>query len=325
MDLDLAQVHAFVAVVDHGHFGQAARSLELSQQALSKRVARLESRLGRLLERGRGEVRLTSAGEAFLPAARQLLELAERAVADARQAPVTALRVDVWGELQSPAAAMRAVVRSQPNLVVELSMRRDLVKALAALRRHELDLAFGNVASLDRPLPPALTAELVITDAIAVLVNASSSLADRDHVTPADLARTGIWWPMAGSSQELRAFAEEYARSIGATLVPAGSNIGIEALIDQVATDPTLVAPVVAAWPLAGRADVRVVPLRPPPEFRWYAVWRTESPHPSLPRVLRALRAASAAPRHAERRHGPWDTRQVPPDRPAPQSPRPAS
>ena len=32
VDLDLAQVRAFVAVVDHGHFGRAAQTLAVSQQ-----------------------------------------------------------------------------------------------------------------------------------------------------------------------------------------------------------------------------------------------------------------------------------------------------
>jgi hypothetical protein len=77
-------------------------------------------------------------------------------------------------------------------------MRRDLVEAVGALQRHELDLAFGNVAGLGRPLPPDLTAEPVMTDTIAALVSVRSDLAARADVTTADLVRRGIWWPMAG-------------------------------------------------------------------------------------------------------------------------------
>ena len=55
MDLDLARVRAFVAVADEGHFGRAAAALSVSQQGLSKRVARLEAELGvRLLTRSAG-------------------------------------------------------------------------------------------------------------------------------------------------------------------------------------------------------------------------------------------------------------------------------
>lgn len=41
MDLDVAQVRAFVAAADHANLTRAAAELYLSQQALSKRLARL--------------------------------------------------------------------------------------------------------------------------------------------------------------------------------------------------------------------------------------------------------------------------------------------
>ena len=290
MDLDLAQVRAFVAVVDHGHFGRAAQALALSQQALSKRMARLEDRLGPLLERRRGGVVPTPAGQRFLPAARHLLETADHAVANLRQAPAAPLRVDVWAEVQSPARAMRAIASERPDIALQLSMRRDLVEALGALARHELDLAFGNVTGLAQPLSSELTAELLMT--VAALVSADSELAGREHIAPADLVRNGIWWPMDGSSEELRAFVEEYARSIGAPLVADRANVGLEAAVQRVAADPTVITPVVATWPLAAREDVRVVPLRPAPQYPWYAVWRAANTHPSLPPVLSALRTA---------------------------------
>jgi hypothetical protein len=50
----------------------------------------------------------------------------------------------------------------------------------------------------------------------------------------------------------------------------------------------------VSTWPLATRTDVRVLPLRPAPQYPWYAVWRTAASHPTLPRLLRVLRAARA-------------------------------
>ncbi|MWK38916.1 LysR family transcriptional regulator [Actinomadura sp. J1-007] len=53
MDLDLAHVRAFVTAADHLHFGQAAKDLSLSQQALSARISRLEGGLGvKLFVRG---------------------------------------------------------------------------------------------------------------------------------------------------------------------------------------------------------------------------------------------------------------------------------
>ncbi|HXL88147.1 MAG TPA: LysR family transcriptional regulator [Streptosporangiaceae bacterium] len=87
MDLDLAQVRAFVSVADEGHFGRAAELLSVSQQGLSKRIARLEAELGvRLLTRARGQqqsrgVTLTDAGQRFLPPARRLVAAGDIAAA----------------------------------------------------------------------------------------------------------------------------------------------------------------------------------------------------------------------------------------------------
>ncbi|HKE66619.1 MAG TPA: LysR family transcriptional regulator [Micromonosporaceae bacterium] len=291
MDLDLAQVRAFVAVVDQRHFGRAAQSLSLSQQALSKRIARLEARLGPLLDRRPGGVDLTAAGERLLPSVRQLLEIADNIVATARQTPCAPLRVDVWGELQLPATLMRAAGRADPELLVELSMRRDLAAAIGALQRRELDLAFGNISALDTPVPQGLNSELIAADTISALVNTRGPLAGRDHLTPDDLARHGIWWPLAGSSGELQAFVAGYARSIRAPLISVGTNLGLDAYVDRVVSDPSAVTMVAATWPLSNRDGVRVIPLRPAPQYPWYAIWRTTNPHPTLPRVLRWLRA----------------------------------
>jgi hypothetical protein len=74
-----------------------------------------------------------------------------------------------------------------------------------------------------------------------------------------------------------------------------GSNLGLDALLERVADDPDLVAPVVATWPLT-RDDVRIVPLRPTPLYPWHAVWRTGDPHPALAGLLRAVEAAGQTP-----------------------------
>ncbi|MDQ1635427.1 MAG: hypothetical protein QOJ32_2236 [Frankiaceae bacterium] len=291
MDLDLAQVRAFVAVVDHAHFGRAASALSLTQQALSKRVSRLETALGPLLLRERGGAVPTPAGARFLPGARQLLEVADRAVGEVREVPDPPLRVDVWGELQSPARALRAIALDHPGLVVELSKRRDLGKAVAALERHEVDLAFGDVSRLEAPLPDSLVSEPVLTDEIALLVNERSVWADRTAVAPTALDR--IWFPLAGSSRELRAFAEDYASSVGVELVPIGVNVGLAELVRRVVSDPTVVTCIVLGWPLADVDGVRVVRLQPPPRYPWYAVWRRTTTHPALPLMLHELRASA--------------------------------
>ena len=70
--MNLAELAAFVAVVEHGGFSQAAEQLHLSQPAISKRIALLEARLEtRLFDRIGRQVLLTEAGRVLLPRARR--------------------------------------------------------------------------------------------------------------------------------------------------------------------------------------------------------------------------------------------------------------
>lgn len=70
----LPDLRAFVAVCDLHSFAAAARSLHLSQPALSRRVSHLEDLLGvRLLDRTTRSVTLTSLGERFLMRIRNVL------------------------------------------------------------------------------------------------------------------------------------------------------------------------------------------------------------------------------------------------------------
>ncbi|HEX7444314.1 MAG TPA: LysR family transcriptional regulator, partial [Acidimicrobiales bacterium] len=72
--MDLRQLAAVVAVVDHGGFTRAAEMIPISQPALSQGIRSLERELGTpLFHRHGRDITLTSAGEAFLGPARQLV------------------------------------------------------------------------------------------------------------------------------------------------------------------------------------------------------------------------------------------------------------
>ncbi|MEV6912573.1 LysR family transcriptional regulator [Amycolatopsis sp. NPDC051071] len=81
--MELQQMRYVLAVAETSSFTRAAERCLVVQSALSHQIARLERELGaRLFERTSRRVRLTAAGEAFLPAARQCLDAAERAGAE---------------------------------------------------------------------------------------------------------------------------------------------------------------------------------------------------------------------------------------------------
>ena len=76
--MDLSLIQSFVAVAEEKSFSSAARHLFISQQSLSKQIARLEEELGAtLLVRSR-PLNLTDEGKLFLQTAKGMLRLKEQ-------------------------------------------------------------------------------------------------------------------------------------------------------------------------------------------------------------------------------------------------------
>ena len=78
--MELDQLRALAAVVDHETFDAAASELRLTPSAVSQRIKALERSVGSVLVRRLKPVRPTPAGEQLLRSARQLLLLADEAV-----------------------------------------------------------------------------------------------------------------------------------------------------------------------------------------------------------------------------------------------------
>jgi len=103
----LKGIDVFVCVVDAGSFTAAGERLHLTNSAVGKAVARLESRLGvRLFERTTRRLALTDAGQAFHKTCQQVLgqlEEAEHVLKSEGSAPVGRLRIDLpatYGQLR---------------------------------------------------------------------------------------------------------------------------------------------------------------------------------------------------------------------------------
>jgi DNA-binding transcriptional LysR family regulator len=82
MDIELADLEALLTLAETLHFGRAADRLHVSQPALSKRIQRMEARIGGpLLVRGYRDVQLTEAGRLLASRSRHLIGEASAALA----------------------------------------------------------------------------------------------------------------------------------------------------------------------------------------------------------------------------------------------------
>lgn len=70
--MNIDQLSTLRAVVDHGTFDAAARTLRISRSAVSQRIRALESDLGRIVVRRTTPAQITPEGEAVLRTARQV-------------------------------------------------------------------------------------------------------------------------------------------------------------------------------------------------------------------------------------------------------------
>ncbi|MEU6509001.1 LysR family transcriptional regulator [Streptomyces sp. NPDC046942] len=297
MDLDLALVRAFVTTAGTLHFGRAAEELGTSQQALSKRIARLEELLGvRLFER-QGGVRLSAAGERFVPAAREALAAGERAVAAVTGAGA-AVRIDTWGHLYAPMRTVAAAVQASDPVRWEPGPGRDWPSVAQALLRGDTDLGFGRVHPLPDGREAGLTQRLVRLEPVDVVLGPSHPLAGADALRPADL-RDGVLWSPAELSRLdfLRRFADEFR----ITRRHDGPNLGLDHLLQHIRADREGFTLFPADAPLPDHAGLRSIPLADPtPLYAWSLAWSDSCRHPLLDTLLRGFAETARARRWLE-------------------------
>jgi DNA-binding transcriptional LysR family regulator len=160
MMLDLESVQMFVLAAEHRSLTRAAEITGTVQPVVSQRLKSLEARLSaRLLDRTPRMVRLTAAGEAFLPKAHALLAAHDKAVQNDQPVPRRfafgasdhALGIGFEPVLHQIRAAlpMHAVVEVRMGLSHMIKAEFDAGTLDVAMIRREIDTGEGETLGTD--------------------------------------------------------------------------------------------------------------------------------------------------------------------------------
>ena len=204
--LDLRQLQAFVAVVEHGSFTRAAERLHIGQSGLSAQVKKLERRLGyELFDRSGRQVETTGAGRKLYGAAQQVLAAAERfdrLAGTATTSPVLRLAI---AENGVNALAVDLLSRLRGSLVeTDLELQR-----VSLLEQH--DAAMGDFDGvIARPPyaaePHAATSEILLAhDPLMAVVHEESPFVDASSISVDEVGQLDLialpWIPRSWSER----------------------------------------------------------------------------------------------------------------------------
>ena len=246
----------------------------MTQQPLSVAIRRLEEAIGaELFVREANRIRLSAAGAAFAPGAKDVLGRAEVAAEEARRASrgdAGTLRIGYCSAaMRSTIPSISAAYRANfPHVVLDLAQltQRD---QLGRLERGELDVAF-----VHRPIDErGRTLVDVVDDYLVIIMQASHRLAKRSSVTPAEvvnaigaafrseeyadfIALVDAAFVGSGSSPRPTSFARDRASLVG--LVASGAGF---AVLNETSARAE------------ARPDIAIVRLETPVRLEFVAVW----------------------------------------------------
>jgi DNA-binding transcriptional LysR family regulator len=195
--MDLAALHAFIAVAEHGSFSEAAERLHLTQPAVSKRIASLEQQLSmRLFDRLGREISLTEAGRALLPRAYQILNVLD----DTRRA-LTNLNGEISGRLTLATShhiglhrlppLLRAFTQAHPKVALDIQFL-DSEVAYEEILHGRAELAVITLAPQTREPVQAVP---VWDDPLDFVAAPGHPLARTDTVSLSDVAQHPAVFP----------------------------------------------------------------------------------------------------------------------------------
>jgi DNA-binding transcriptional LysR family regulator len=212
--VNISQLRAFIAVVEEGSFSSAARTLGVSQPAVTMQVRGLESDVGAtLLDRRYRGVDLTEAGRSLLPHALAVLkelEIAQDeldAMSGTVTGPVTVAASTTPGQYVLP-NLLGDFLKANPEVTVTIAVH-DTAEVVDIVESGGAQL--GMVGAMVRGARATL--EELGTDELMVIAPRDSGLIGRPGLTASDLAGEAFIMREQGSGT--RQVAESALRAHG--------------------------------------------------------------------------------------------------------------
>ena len=189
MPIQVRHINYVIAAADHGSLRRAAVALGVQESAMSRRIRDLEEQLGTtLFIRSPSGVKLTYAGFQFVQRGRKALSeigLAKAEVMAIGRGEEGHVRIGIFSSLASGFLSDLIQSFSTQHSRVKLTFSDgNPAEHLAAMRRHQLDVAFitGTSAWMD------LDSQYLWSERIYVVLPTRHPCANRDIVRFGDLA-----------------------------------------------------------------------------------------------------------------------------------------
>ena len=290
--MELRHLRYVVAAAECGSFRRAAKTLEIQESAISRRIRDLEDEIGAaLFVRHHAGVRLTHAGERFLVRARRALSQIGHAAIDAGscgRGESGSVRIGIFSSLASGFLSdlLRTYVGANPGV------RPDLVEGgpaghIISVQRHHLDIAFLT----GPPIADGCDVVHLWNERVYVALPSDHELALGSEVSWADLADRNFIISETDPGPEIHDYLIKHLADLGRHPSVERHRVGRDNLMHLVAMGQglTLTSEATTAACFPG------VVYRPLSEeiLPFCAIWSPQNDNPALRRLLSLARIMS--------------------------------
>jgi len=186
--MDVRVLRYFIAIAQEQNISRAARLLHISQPALSRQIADLETNLGtQLFIRGKRQIQLTQDGYYLLERAHEIVDLVDKTTYNLQKQDVVSGTLDIGaGEsiaIQGVMDTVHDIIRKYPEVhvnfnsgdytVIEAALDSGVLEFGIIMGRHE----FNNYNTLELP----------IKNRWGILMRKDEQLTTKKYIQPSDL------------------------------------------------------------------------------------------------------------------------------------------